>query len=257
MRFDKLELDPSPDGPNRGPAKLREDRDSAYWAKAADEQRRSGAYETALRFYSRALELEKTLVPAWVGQVQMLVQLNENPQATLWSRKALELFPNQPDLLAGQAQAECRQGNLKEALALSDGAIRQKGESAYRWQVRGELMVAGKERNDRHCFDKANIANGDWLVPLESALIYYRYGGYANGVRYAQQAVEKAPDSPFAWFTLGNLQRKLAFDDAACRSYQRCIELRPNYTEAHVRLNELSQPTLPMGRLLRRFFRDK
>ena len=48
------------------------------------------------------------LVAGWVGQVQMLVQLQEYPEADLWSRKGLELFPNNGELLAGRAQAFCR-----------------------------------------------------------------------------------------------------------------------------------------------------
>lgn len=257
MRFDKLELDPAPDDPAGPPAKLRDDKDHDYWFRAAVDQRRSGSYETALRFYSRALELEKTLVPAWVGQVQMLVQLHEYPQAALWSRKALELFPNQPELLAGQAQAECRQGNLKPALALSDGALRQRGESAYRWQVRGELMVAGRERNDRHCFDKAQIADPDWLVPLETALIYQHYQNFSLAAQRAQQAVEKGPDAPYPWFVLGSCQAKLGLDAPAGRSFQRCLELRPNDVEASARLQELQRSGLPWAGVLRRLWRGR
>lgn len=123
MRFDKLEFDPSPQQPRRNKPELRVQKDEKYWAKLADDNRRTGNYETALRFYSRALEMDKSLVAAWVGQVQMLVHLGEYPQASLWSQKALELFPSHGDLMAGQAQAECRLGNMKKAHSLSDGAL--------------------------------------------------------------------------------------------------------------------------------------
>ncbi len=195
VRFDKLEFDRPPQEPSGKEPEARVDKDEKYWARLADENRRTGSYESALRFYSRALENDKTLVAAWVGQVQMLVQLREYPQASLWSQKALELFPSHGDLMAGQAQAECRLGNVKKAHALSDGALRQRGESAYRWQVRGELMVAGKQRTDRHCFDKAQLADSDWLVPLESAIIYCYYNVFSMAQQRAQAAVEKAPDA--------------------------------------------------------------
>jgi len=83
--------------------------------KAAGEERRNGLHESALRYYSRALELDKSQAAGWVGQVQMLVAMNECPEADLWSRKALELFKNNPDLLAARAQALCRIGDLKNA----------------------------------------------------------------------------------------------------------------------------------------------
>ncbi len=174
MRFDKLEFPdetPKPRDPGVDPAA----KDEQHWLKQADLHRRNGNYENALRFYSRALEIEKSLVVAWVGQVQMLVHLGEFPQAELWSRKALELFPNQCDLSSGRAQALCRMGDMQKAHAASDGAMQQRGDSAYCWMVRGELMVAGRQESDRYCFDRAQIASRDWLVPLEAALIYLYY----------------------------------------------------------------------------------
>jgi tetratricopeptide (TPR) repeat protein len=74
--------------------------DSRYWMGQAMQNRRIGNHEEALRFYSRAVELDRTMVSGWVGQVQMLIALAEYPEAELWARKALELFRNHADLLA-------------------------------------------------------------------------------------------------------------------------------------------------------------
>ena len=63
----------------------------------------------------------------WVGQVQMLVQLEEYPEADLWSRKGLELFPNQRRIAGGPGQAFCRMGDIKQAHALCDGSLQQPG----------------------------------------------------------------------------------------------------------------------------------
>jgi len=256
-RFDKLEFERSEERPEQQPKiERRVEKDEKYWAALADENRRTGNYENALRFYSRALEVDRTLVLAWVGQVQMLVQLQEYPQASLWSQKALELFPSHGDLLAAQAQAECRMGNMKAAYTLSDGALRQRGESAYRWQVRGELVVAGKQTKDRHCFDKAQIADQDWIVPLETALIYIYYGVYSMAQPRAQTAVEKAPTAYYPWYLLGLCQAKLGFDSSAIASFNRCLDLCPRHADALSRLAELERPQWPLlrrlGRLLRR-----
>lgn len=255
MRFDKLEFERPPDRPAKGEAEPRVEKDEKYWSGLADENRRTGNYETALRFYSRALEIDKMLVPAWVGQVQMLVQLGEYPQASLWCQKALELFPAHGDLIAGQAQAECRMGNMKKAYTLSDGALRQRGESAYRWQVRGELVAAGKQRTDRHCFDKAQVADRDWLVPLETALIYCYYSVFNMGQQRAQLAVERAPNAYYPWYVLGLCQSKLGFDTSAVSSFNRCLELCPRHADAMSRLSELERPQWPFMRILTRFMR--
>ncbi len=141
-RFEKLEFDETRKQSEESAPRLQsEGRD---FLKMADSQRRLGQYENALRYFSRALEDDKSLVTGWLGQVQMLVFLGEFPEAELWSRKALELFPGHGDLLAGRAHALCRQGDTSQALAICDGALRQPGASAYRWLVRGEVMVASR-----------------------------------------------------------------------------------------------------------------
>jgi hypothetical protein len=73
-RFDRLEFDQPPERSSVSPPKASEpDRDEHYWLRLADQDRRQGLFENALRFYSRALELARSLVGAWVGQVQMLI----------------------------------------------------------------------------------------------------------------------------------------------------------------------------------------
>ena len=115
------------------------------------------------------METDRSLVAGWTGQVQMLVQLEEYPEAELWSRKGLELFPNNGELMAARRQAFCRMGDMQQAHALCDGSLQQAGQSAFRWLVRGEIMVAAGQNMDRYCLDKAQELDTDWLVPLEAA----------------------------------------------------------------------------------------
>ena len=66
-RFDRLEFDapqerPQPGAGGRVPEDLH---DEHHWLKQADAERREGYFENALRYYSRALELNKSLVTGW------------------------------------------------------------------------------------------------------------------------------------------------------------------------------------------------
>jgi tetratricopeptide (TPR) repeat protein len=252
-RFDRLEFDQQP---GEGPDGLRPahepEPDEKQWLRKADDQRRRGLYENALRYYSRALELDKSLVSGWLGQVQMLIQLGEDTEAELWARKALELFRGQGDLMAGRAQALARIGDRKQALELCDAALKQEGNSAYRWTVRGELMVAARDEVDRHCFDKAVQADPDWLVPLEVALIYLEHGLPSKGHLRARQAVEKAPQSFYCWYVQGWCEQELALDRQAEQSFQRCLELAPKHVEASRRLAELSNKPWSLKQGIRR-----
>lgn len=253
-RFDRLEFDQDHDetGPQGlGPADDPE-RDEFAWLRKADEHRRRGLHENALRYYSRALEVDRSLTAAWVGQVQMLVHLGENPEAELWARKALEVFKGNGDLLAGRAQAMARLGDLKQALELADAALLREGVSAYRWVVRGELLIASRDDVDRHCFDKAVQADRDWLVPLEIALIYLHHEQPSKALLRARQAVETNPGSDYAWYTQGTCERKLNLDRQAETSYLRCRELSPGHVEAGRRLSEIANQGWSLSKSLRR-----
>jgi tetratricopeptide (TPR) repeat protein len=257
-RFQKLEFnDEDPLGESEGlkaaPSKESEANET-QWFQMAQTHRRNGNFENALRFYSRALELDRQLISAWVGQVQMLNLLGEYPQASTWAKKAIEMFPNHGDLLAAQAQAECRQGDLKQSNALVDGAMKVRGETAYQWQVRGELMLALKQRTDRHCFDKAQVCSSDALVPLETGLIYAHYRDYAKAQQRLLTAIEKEPELYFAWYLLGTCQRSLGMEAAARRSFRQCIDLCPGHQIAKEALAELESSGWSPSKLFRRLF---
>jgi tetratricopeptide (TPR) repeat protein len=147
----------------------------------------------------------------------MLVLLAEYTEAELWARKALELFRNNPDLLAGRSQALTRLARLNDALAISDASISQEGNSAYRWMARGDLMLARKDAVEAHCFEKAVLADNSSVVMLEIARIYRYHRKHAKALVWARKGVEKAPATACAWFVqarsvfLGERKRQTKF----------------------------------------------
>ncbi len=255
-RFERLEFDPEPEGESGGTAPLENAEESeqghARWMQKADDHRRRGLHENSLRYYSRALELDKAIIAAWVGQVQMLVLLGEFSEGELWARKSLEMFKGHGDLMAGRAQALARMGDRSTAMELADAALRQEGSSAYRWMVRGELLIASKDGVDRHCFDKAILADSDWLVPLEIALAYLHHENPSNALVRARQAVEKAPQAFYAWLIQGQCEAALGFVKGARSSFARCLELSPRHLEASRQLAGLDARGWSLSSGLRR-----
>jgi tetratricopeptide (TPR) repeat protein len=255
-RFDRLELDGPPPEDDFGAKPAAADvRDEHHWLKLADRERRRGHHETALRMYSRALEDNKSVIAAWVGQVQMLVLLGEYPEAELWARKALEVFKNHPDLLAGRAQAFGRLGDKRQAMGCCDQALAQPGESAYRWVVRGEQMVINKEPLDRHCFDKAVAADPDWLVQAEIGLLLIHHKQPAKALPRFRAAIEAEPESPFLWMRRADCERALGLTDAARQSLRRVLDLAPGHPEADAALDALTVRSGLLGKLLGLFGR--
>jgi tetratricopeptide (TPR) repeat protein len=250
-RFGTLEIDPTPQA--IGAVCATEPDASQRWMHEADSARRAGDYERALRCYSRALEIDRTIVAAWTGQVQMLVFLGEFPEADVWSRKALELFPGHGDLLAARAQALCRSDQLSQARELSDQSLAWEGESACRWMIRGEVLLATGHAPADHCFQRARAVDPDWLVLLEIALICPCYENPARAVPYLQLAVRGSGTEPYPWYLLGICQSEISWTDAARNSFEQCLRLNRNYADARLRLSELAAGRTPLLRRIRDF----
>lgn len=270
-RFNKLELEPAQQhealssqrgdttartsaAASMGGMQLDELHDASHWMRQADQSRRGGAFEDALRYYSRAVELDRQRVGGWVGQVRMLIALEEYTEAELWARKALELFRNNAELHAARAQALCRKGDLKNALAACDAAIGQQGQSAYPWMARGDLMVARKDSVAEHCFDKAIQLDPDWIVLVEIAAIYMYYRRHAKALVRCRQAVERAPDQAYAWYQQGRCQMFSGLSKPARLSFKQCLDLAPKHYAAREALRELDKSDGFFKRTMSRVF---
>lgn len=118
--------------------------------------------------------------------------------------------------------------------------------------VRGELFIGKRDGIDRHCFEKALLADPDWLVPAEIAAIFMYHRYVTNAGTYYRKAVELAPDSPFVWFMKVRCEIELELDGAAKKSLARVLELSPNHIEAGQTLADLNARGWSLKRVLRK-----
>src|SRR3954454_436462 len=126
-RFGNLEFDGESEEQSQSQKGLV--KDEAYYFSEARAAFENGAFERALRLYSKVLEYNPQNAAAWTGQVRMLIELGEFKEAKLWADKALERFPHEPELLAAKAMALARSGDLQGALAFSDASIEERGDT--------------------------------------------------------------------------------------------------------------------------------
>jgi len=227
-------------------------RDAQHYAALALESHQLGHFEQALQMFTRAVREERSMVPAWVGQVQMLVQLGEYAEARLWSDKALELFRDNGELLAAKAQACCRQGDTIAGMAFSDASLRSQGTSPWRWEVRGEALLVRGESLFRTCFQKALAEPAaDWFDRVIISNILLFNDRAAAALEYAQQAIALRASHPYNWLLQGRCQAAMGWNDAALTSFGRCLELTPRLDQA-VRAIEALESQSAFGRLARR-----
>jgi tetratricopeptide (TPR) repeat protein len=243
-RFVNLELGgESEDQPTQSQPPLV--KDEAYYLNTARAAFENGDFEQALRHYSKVLEFNPANAVAWTAQVRMLIELDEFQEAKLWAEKALERFPNEPELLAAKAVALGRTGDLQGALAFSDAAIEEHGDTPYVWLARGDVMLAREERRADYCFEKALLlAPRDWLVAWLAARIRYYYRQFALALKLLQQAVEINAGHFLLWLELGQCQQALNLIGPARNSFRQAQQLNPHCNETNLALLRLSQKGL-------------
>jgi tetratricopeptide (TPR) repeat protein len=227
-RFGNLELGNEFDGQSRGrrPAL----KDEGHYLAEAHSAFAAGRFEQALRYFGKVLEFNPINVLAWSGQVRMLIELGEFKEARLWADKALEKFPQDPELLAAKAVALGRLGNVEEALALSDAAIEVKGgETPYVWLARGDVLLAREEMRAQFCMDKGlSLAPGDSFILWLAARIRAYYEQFALALKLLQQALEINTGNFVLWLEAGRCQAALGMSGAAEKSFLQALQLNPD-----------------------------
>jgi len=240
-RFSRLEFgdETTPSGrkPRGEPA-----RDADYYHKEAVKYWLAADYELALRNYSRALEQNSTMFEAWAGQVLMLIELGEYPEARIWADKALGFFPEHPELLALKALACARDAKMDQAVAYSDNAVGKDHLTPRVWLVRAEVFRERKGPIAEGCINKAIACAGQLLpiVKLEAGRVLARKRNYVLAIQYLKEAVQDLPQSPLAWYELGCCQARLGLPEAV-HSLEQSRHLRPDWDLPKQRLRKVGK----------------
>ena len=203
-------------------------KDGPYYLEEARTSFQNGRFEEALRGYAKVLEFDPHCVPAWSGQVRMLIELGEFREAKLWADKALETFPHDAELLAAKAVALARSGDTQAALAFSDAAIETQGNTPYVWLARGDVLLARAEKRAQFCLEKAlALAGPDWLAHWLACRIYCYYRKFSKALQLAQKALELDASRAVLWLQFGRCQMALGLAGAATESFEHARDLDP------------------------------
>jgi tetratricopeptide (TPR) repeat protein len=190
-------------------------------------------FEPALRSYARALEFNPRSLEAWSGQVRALIELGEFHEAKVWAEKALERFPNAGELLAAKAVALGRLGDTETALALSDASLEAKGDDAYLWIARADVLLAREEKRALYCVDRAReIAPHDWSVCWLAGRALRYWKQLAAALKMAQQAISLDSGQVGAWLLCCECQLALGFAAPSRVSAQQILSLAPDLEKA-------------------------
>ena len=225
-RFNNLEFGQQSD--DQSPLEKQLVKGEAYYFAEAQTAFENANFEQGLRHYSKVLEFNPENAAAWTGQVRMLIELGEFREAKLWADKALERFPHEPELLASKAVALGRSGDLQGALAFSDASIEERGDTAYIWLARGDVLLARAEARADYCLEKALLlAPRDWFTLWLAARVRHYYEQFALALKLLQQAIEWNTAQFILWLELGRCQQALGLVGPARNSFLQAQQLNP------------------------------
>jgi tetratricopeptide (TPR) repeat protein len=252
-RFGNLEFGSEFEDLSRAEEELK---DESHYFGEANRALEEGRFEQGLRLYAKVLEFNPLNCAAWTGQVRMLIELDEFHEARVWADKALERFPNDPELLAAKAVALGRVGDLEAALAFSDASIEERGDTPYIWLARGDVLMARQEKRAEYCFEKAQLlAPNDWFIYWLASRIHYYYKKFALALKHAQNALALDSVRSVLWLQLGRCQHAVGLANAAQTSYEQAVQLDPSCGEAEEMLEALRNTGFLRSALRRLFAR--
>jgi len=241
-RFSQLEFGGDEKTPQRDKAPGEPVRDAEHYCQEALKYWLAADYELALRNYSRVLEQNHTRFEGWAGQVLMLIELGEYREAGVWADKALELFPEHPELLALKALACARDAKMDQAVAYSDNSVGKENLTPRVWLSRAEIFLDRKGPIAEGCLNKAIGCAGKLapIIKLEAGRLLCRQRNYVLALQYLKEAVQVLSRSPLAWYELGCCQARLGLAEAV-HSLEQCLHLRPGWKEARDMLRKVEK----------------
>jgi tetratricopeptide (TPR) repeat protein len=249
-RFSRLEFgDVHPEQPKAPGEAIR---DVQFFLAEAQKYWLAADFEIALRHYCRALEQNSTLFQGWSGQILMLIELAEYKEADVWADKAMDLFPDHPELLALKAVANKRNNRLPKAIGYSDNSIEKNDLTSRVWLARAEVFLSRKDAIVDGCLSKAvALAGTDKdVIKLEAARLLRQKRNFHRAMLFLNEVIVKLPKAPMAWYELGCCQGQLGLPQVT-HSLEEALRLRPHWHLAKEALQRFGNRGF-FGRLFKR-----
>jgi len=201
-----------------------------------------GDYEYAIRYYSKALNLNNYILEAWKGQLLALLCLGQYNDVITWSDHAMQ-FIDDPFFTAAKAFALNRMGAHNEALQMTDITLSSTKADWFCWLVRGDVLLSlGNVANAEFCFLKSiEYVPDDWFVYMLIGICYLSAKRYHNAIEYLYKALKNKKENPLICFHLANAYDKVNNVNSAITYIQLAIKLKPNFDEAHKMLKRLKR----------------
>lgn len=217
-----------------------------------------GDTEPALRRWLRAVKLAPDYVPARLRLGDVYLKRSDRAAAAGVYRAILADHPREPYAQLGLARCEFDAGHwdaarqlLEPLVAQSDYILgydlivtvyEQLGMPDQARAVRARVRESGAYRDPTDAWSDALADDCYDVYSLSLASgAAQRNSDYALAYRRLDQALALAPDQATLHFQLGNLHKNLKAYSKARQSFERCAQLKPDFSDAWILLSVLCE----------------
>jgi tetratricopeptide (TPR) repeat protein len=191
--------------------------------------------QNAIKDFSRAIQLEGTLIAAYDYRGRTSDLLGEYDNAIMDYSQAIKLDPNEAAAYNGRGNSYNSKGDYDKAIADYGQAIKMNPNYALAYNNRG---ISHGSKGDH---DKA-IADFSWAIKLDPNDMaaynnrgnsYNRKGDYDKAIADYGQAIKIDPNLVTSYNNRGISYNSKADYDKAIGDFSQAIKLDPNYAETY------------------------
>ena len=219
-----------------------EKRESLEEKKKGNDAYKKKDFETALKHYNRALELDSTEITFYLNIAAVYFEQGEFEKCIAQCEKAIEIGRENRADFKLIAKAFTRIGHCYKKLQDWKKAkvYYEKSMSEHRTPeikaLMSEIVQKIKEEEKKAYVDPVKAE-----AEKELGNQKFKEGDYAAAVKHYSEAIARNPDEPKYYSNRAACYTKLAAFDLGLKDCEKCVELDPKFTKGWIRKGKILQ----------------
>ncbi|XP_043093670.1 protein O-mannosyl-transferase TMTC1 isoform X2 [Puntigrus tetrazona] len=197
----------------------------------------TGHGDRAAFHYQEAVRLKPSHYVAMVNLGRLLRSSNDNKEAELWYKRALQVV-RKVDILTPLGALYYNTGRYEEALEVYREAATLQPESTDIWLALAQVLAMAGRSGEAEKMTQGVISKTSNCIECYRLLsaIYSKQGNHTEALDALKTALQQEPSDPGVraelHFSMGNQLREMNELDRAFQSYKLAVELKPDQSQA-------------------------
>uniref|UniRef100_A0A8C2IDX4 dolichyl-phosphate-mannose--protein mannosyltransferase n=1 Tax=Cyprinus carpio TaxID=7962 RepID=A0A8C2IDX4_CYPCA len=197
----------------------------------------TGHGDRAAFHYQEAVRLKPSHYVAMVNLGRLLRSSNDNKEAELWYKRALQVV-RKVDILTPLGALYYNTGRYEEALEVYREAATLQPDSTDIWLALAQVLAMAGHSSEAEKMTLGIISKTSNCIECYRLLsaIYSKQGSHTEALDALKTALQQEPSDPAVraelHFSMGNQLREMNELDRAFQSYKLAVELKPDQSQA-------------------------